>query len=287
MDRDPPRRDHHRPDHRHRVVAVASHQVGPARHDAFNDNQVLVQELDMGDGLMDHDHRRVIAIDGPGAAGKSTVADQLAKRLHALLFDTGAIYRAVTLAARRRNLDVSDAAALTGLAKTLPIALRPPSVADGRQVDVLLGDEDVTWAIRTPDIDSHVSAVSAHPPVRDALLQIQRNIANDATVVMVGRDIGTVVVPDAGVKIFLDASAEERARRRLVDLEAKGIEADYATVLADLQARDAWDSNRAVAPLKAADDAITIHSDGRTVQEIVEEIASIAQERWSPSAVRQ
>jgi cytidylate kinase len=234
---------------------------------------------------MDHDHRRVIAIDGPGAAGKSTVADVLARRLHAMLFDTGAIYRAVTLAARRAGVDVQDAARLTELARHLPIALRPPTVADGRQVDVLLDNEDVTWAIRTPEIDSTVSAVSAHRPVREALLHTQREIADDATVVMVGRDIGTVVVPDAGVKVFISASPEERARRRLLDLRAKGIDADFDSVLADLRARDDWDSNREVAPLRAADDAIVIDSDGRAVEDIVEEIATIAQERWSPSAV--
>ena len=129
----------------------------------------------------------VIAIDGPGAAGKSTVADQLARQLHAMLFDTGAIYRAVTLAAHRAGIATGDAARLAELARHLPIAMRPPSVEDGRQVDVLLDDEDVTWAIRTPEIDSTVSAVSAHPAVRQALLHTQREIADDAMVVMVRR----------------------------------------------------------------------------------------------------
>jgi cytidylate kinase len=235
---------------------------------------------------MGHDHRRVIAIDGPGAAGKSTVADELARHLGALLFDTGAIYRAVTLAARRQGIDVSDAGALTDLARRTPISLRPASIDDGRQVDVLLDGEDVTWEIRTPDIDSNVSAVSAHQGVRSALLHTQRDIANDALGVMVGRDIGTVVVPDAGLKIFLNASVAERARRRLVDLRAKGIDATFDSVLADLQARDDYDSRREVAPLRAADDAVMIDSDGRTVQEIVQEIESLAESRWAASVAK-
>jgi cytidylate kinase len=281
------RHAHRNRDHRHRgrAAPMANHRADHVRPGAFNDNRIHDLARDMGDDLMDHDHRRVIAIDGPGAAGKSTVADVLARHLHALLFDTGAIYRAVTLAARRNGIETGDAASLTDLARNLPIAMRPPTVADGRQVDVLLDGEDVTWAIRTPEIDSSVSAVSAHPSVRQALLQVQRAIANDATVVMVGRDIGTVVVPDAGVKIFLSASPEERARRRLIDLQAKGIDADFASVLADLRTRDDFDSNRAVAPLRAAADAIVIESDGRTVEEIVAEIVAIAQERWSPSVM--
>lgn len=230
---------------------------------------------------MGHDHRLVIAIDGPGAAGKSTVADLVARHLDAMLFDTGAIYRAVTLAARRRRIAVDDADALTDLARKLSISLRPPSIDDGRQVDVLLEDQDVTWDIRTPEIDAHVSAVSAHPGVRTALLDTQRAIADDAKVVMVGRDIGTVVVPDAGVKIFLNASAEERARRRLQDIRDKGIDVTFESVLEDLRRRDAYDSSRKTAPLRAADDAVVIESDGRTVHDIVREIESIAEARWS------
>jgi cytidylate kinase len=226
------------------------------------------------------DHRQVIAIDGPGAAGKSTVAQQLADRTGAMLFDTGALYRAVTLLAVRQAVDGADETRLAHLARTHRIDIEPPTVDDGRQVTVLLDGEDVTWAIRTPEIDGRVSEVSAHPLVREELLAVQRSIADGARVVMVGRDIGTVVIPRAGVKVYLDASTEERARRRFVELRKRGVEADYETVLADLQARDAFDSTRETAPLSAAGDAVKVNTDGRTVDEIVEEIARLADEAW-------
>jgi cytidylate kinase len=234
---------------------------------------------------MGHDHRQVIAIDGPGAAGKTTVAAEVASHLDALLFDTGAIYRAVTLAALRHGISVEDADALRDLAEDVHITLAPPSKHDGRLVDVLLNGEDVTWEIRTPEIDSNVSAVSAHPGVREALLGTQRAIADNARVVMVGRDIGTVVVPDAGVKIYLNASVEERARRRLIDLQDKGIETTYDHVLKDLEARDAYDSGRDTAPLRAAEDAVLVETDGKTIPDVVREIESIAQQRWTALAV--
>ena len=234
---------------------------------------------------MGHDHRQVIAIDGPGAAGKTTVAAEVAHHLGALLFDTGAIYRAVTLAARRRSVPTDDAKALEELARTVSISLQPPSRDDGRQVDVWLDGEDVTWEIRTPDIDANVSAVSAHPGVRRALLATQRDIADNARVVMVGRDIGTVVVPDAGIKIYLDASLAERARRRVIDLQAKGSDVTYDEVFEDLNARDAYDSGRETAPLRAADDAAIVESDGKTIADVVAEIEAITRERWAELAV--
>ncbi len=232
--------------------------------------------------MTERDHRQVIAIDGPGAAGKSTVAHRLADQLNVMILDTGALYRTVTLAALRRDIAPSDAEALAELAEALPIEFRPASVDDGRLVDILLDGEDVTWAIRTPEIDSKVSEVSAHPAVRKALLDVQRNIASGTRVVIVGRDIGTVVTPTAGTKIYLDASTRERARRRLVDLQERGLEATFDTVLADLEARDAFDSSRATAPLKPAADAIIIDSDGRTIDEIVTEIDGIVRSRWEP-----
>jgi cytidylate kinase len=228
----------------------------------------------------------VIAIDGPGAAGKSTVARLLARRLGTFVFDTGALYRAVTLLALPQGIAPNDAAALTVIANDLDITMAPPTVDDGRQVNVQLGDEDVTWALRTPEIDAAVSEVSAHQGVRAALLPVQRRIADGAAVVMVGRDIGTVVAPDAGTKFYLDASAEERARRRLVDLQRQGVETDFASVLKDLRARDAWDAGRDLSPLRPAEDAIIIHSDGRTAEEIAVEMATIAKERWAALTAR-
>ncbi len=226
------------------------------------------------------DHRQVIAIDGPGAAGKSTVAQQLADRTGAMLFDTGALYRAVTLLAVRQGVDGADSTRLAHLARTHRIDIEPPTVSDGRQVTVLLDGEDVTWAIRTPEIDARVSEVSAHSLVREELLEVQRSIADGVRVVMVGRDIGTVVIPRAGVKVFLDASTEERARRRFAELQGRGVNADYETVLADLQARDDFDSSRETAPLAAAGDAVVVNTDGRSVEDIVDEIARLADRAW-------
>jgi cytidylate kinase len=227
------------------------------------------------------DHRRVIAIDGPAAAGKTTVARKLATRIGATLFDTGALYRSVTLAALRSGVNPEDELQLAGLARTSRIQLRPPTVDDGRSVDVLLNGEDVTWAIRTPLVDANVSDVSKHPGVRNALLELQREIASGKPVVMVGRDIGTVVTPDAGVKIYLDASVEERARRRIAELENRGVDFDEAAIVADLRERDRIDSSRALSPLGAADDAIRIDSDGKSIDQVVAEISCIVDDTWS------
>ncbi|MEJ7901028.1 MAG: (d)CMP kinase [Thermomicrobiales bacterium] len=226
------------------------------------------------------DHRQVIAIDGPGAAGKSTVARLLADRTGAMLFDTGVLYRAVTLAAIRNGVQVGDAASLAELARRQHIDIRPASMDDGRQIDVLMDGEDVTWAIRTPEVDARVSEVAAHPAVREALLEAQRGIADGVRMVMVGRDIGTVVIPRAGTKIYLDASASERARRRLAELQGRGIDASLERVLADLRARDAHDAGRETAPLAAASDAVIVDSDKRSIEDIVSEIWRLAESTW-------
>lgn len=232
-----------------------------------------------------HDHRKVIAIDGPAAAGKTTVARLLAEATGALLFDTGSLYRAVTLAAQQRGVDLADGDALGALASALDIRLARPSVDDGRLVDVLMDGEDVTWAIRTPAVDADVSQVSAWKPVRDALLDVQRRIADRVRVVMVGRDIGTVVTPKAGLKIYLDASAEERARRRYLELTQRDIETKYEDVLADMKRRDAFDAGRDVAPLRAADDAMRIPTDGRTIDDVVAELTRLALSTWAAQEV--
>ncbi len=228
----------------------------------------------------------MIAIDGPGAAGKSTVAVAVADQLDALLFDTGALYRVVTLLALRTGTSISDGEALAGLADAAAIELRPASVDDGRTSDVLLDGEDVTWAIRTPEIDARVSEASAHAAVRDALLDVQRRIADGIAAVLVGRDIGTVVIPDAGLKIYLDASAEERARRRYLDMRRQHIDIGYDAILEDLRHRDEYDASRPVSPLRKAADAIAIVTDDRDVDDIASDIVGRARARGIDAEAR-
>ncbi|MGC4107519.1 MAG: (d)CMP kinase [Thermomicrobiales bacterium] len=232
-----------------------------------------------------HDHRRVIAIDGPAAAGKTTVARLLAEATGSILFDTGSLYRSVTLAAQQRDVSRDDGDALGALAAGLDIELARPSVDDGRLIDVLVDGEDVTWAIRTPEVDAEVSRVSAYPQVRTALLDVQRRIADGVPVVMVGRDIGTVVTPDAGLKIYLDASVEERARRRWTEFAGRDEGMSFEEVLEDLRRRDAYDSGREVAPLRVADDAVHVLTDGKTIDEIVNELDAMVVARWAAQGV--
>ena len=213
---------------------------------------------------------KTIAIDGPAASGKSTLGSLLANYLGYLYFDTGVMYRAVTLAALQRGLSIDDEAAVGELAQKVCIDVRPPSVDDGRAYDVLLNGEDVTWAIRADAVNTHVSPVSTYAAVRTAMTGQQRRIANEQPVVMVGRDIGTVVVPDADLKIFLDASVEIRAQRRYEEMIERGEKAEFNLVYLSLKNRDKIDSNRKIAPLKPADDAVVINADNLSISEVLE-----------------
>lgn len=218
---------------------------------------------------------KIIAIDGPAASGKSTVAERLAADLGYLYFDTGVMYRAVTLAALRELQSVQDELAVSELAQRVQIDVLPPGVADGRLYNVLLDNEDVTWAIRQPEVDRNVSQVSAYPIVRQAMTEQQRRIGNRGSVVMVGRDIGTVVFPDAELKIYLDASVEERARRRFDEVQKRGQPADYEEILEAMRRRDHMDSNRALAPLKPAGDAIILNTDGLDICDVLIKVKSL------------
>jgi CMP/dCMP kinase len=214
----------------------------------------------------------IIAIDGPAASGKSTLAYHLAQVLGYLYLDTGVMYRTVTLAAIKGKLELEDEAAITLLSEKVLIDVRPPSQEDGRSYDVLLNGEDVTWAIRKPEVETHVSIVSAYTGVRRAMTVQQRKIAARGKVVMVGRDIGTVVCPEAGLKIYLDASVEERAKRRFLEFGTRGEKSDYESILAAMRRRDRIDSTRAVAPLKPAADAVVLNSDGLTIDQVLDKV---------------
>lgn len=211
-----------------------------------------------------------IAIDGPAASGKSTLGAALAQHLGYLYFDTGVMYRAVTWAALQRAIDINDESAVTRLAASISIDVCPPSKADGRQYDVICDGEDITWSIREPRIEQHVSPVSAYPGVRSAMTSQQRRIGLQGKVIMVGRDIGTVVLPEAPLKIYLDATVEERAHRRYHEIQARGNHAQtFDEILAAMRRRDAIDSNRAAAPLKPAPDAVVIDSTRMNIMEVI------------------
>ncbi|MCZ7573144.1 MAG: (d)CMP kinase [Ardenticatenaceae bacterium] len=216
-----------------------------------------------------------IAIDGPAASGKSTIGKILAEQLDYLYLDTGAMYRAVTLLALEAGIDPDNGPAVAALAAT-PIEIHPPGNAyDSRQYTVFIHGRDITWALRSPAVDEHVSAVAAHPEVRRLLVEQQRRIGHRGRVVMVGRDIGTVVVPDADLKIYLEASVEERARRRCEERQARGEDCDYEEILADMRERDRRDANRATGPMRPAGDAYRIDSTGLTPDEVVDRILKL------------
>lgn len=217
-----------------------------------------------------------IAIDGPSGAGKSTLAKMIAEELRFLYVDTGAIYRTVGLYAQKNNVDPHDAPAVTALLDSIKIEMNHGD--DGLQ-HMYLNGEDVTTDIRQHAISAYASAVSAIPQVRAFLLELQRSFARTNNVVMDGRDIGTVVLPDAQVKIFLTAAPENRARRRYEELLQRGQQADYDTVLKDLIQRDYNDSHRESAPLKQADDAILLDTTGNTLLQSYELMLNTVKER--------
>lgn len=221
----------------------------------------------------------IVAIDGPSGAGKSTVAKAVAKELGFSCLDTGAMYRAIAWQALQNGVPLDDEAALGEIARTYDIAF---GHVEGDPVPkrVFIGDAEVTDAIRTAEIDRAVSPTSAAPSVRAALLDQQRRIGNAGDYVVEGRDIGTVVFPDAAVKVFLTASDEERAHRRVRQNVDRGIGSiDYEEVLADLRRRDAADSSRATAPLRAAEDAVQIDSTSHYIEEVIDQICALAREK--------
>lgn len=207
----------------------------------------------------------VIAVDGPSGAGKSTISKALSQRLGYLEIDTGAMYRAMAWLARESGLDLENEEAVLDFCLQAEVEL----VLDNGTTRVLANGSDVTTVIRTPDISMLTSSISALKPVRDAMLSLQRKMGAKGGVVLDGRDIGTVVFPDAELKFFLSASAEERGRRRFLELQGKGVQATLEETIKDVMQRDKQDMEREIAPLRQADDAILIDSTGRSIEQVV------------------
>jgi len=217
----------------------------------------------------------IIAIDGPVASGKSAVGKRLAERLGYLFFDTGLMYRALTYLALRSGIAVTDVAALAAFAERTEIDLRPPAPdeRDGRDATVLAAGEDITAGLRSSEVEANVSPVAAVSAVRAVLTAAMRRVGLRGRVVMVGRDVGTAIVPEADAKIFLTASAETRAQRRYAEVSARGEDRSYADILANLAERDRIDSSRQTAPLRAADDAAQIDTTGLSLDAVVDLLA--------------
>ena len=211
-----------------------------------------------------------ITIDGPAASGKTTLGKKLADRLGYLFFDTGTMYRAVTWVALQRGIQIEDEDAVSLMATTIDIDVLPPSQSDGRSCDILADGEDITWQIRHPQVDANVSLVSSYPGVREALSAQQRRIGLRGHVVMVGRDIGTVILPEAEVKIYLEASVEERSRRRYLEMLRRGENPDYDEILTAMRRRDHIDSTRELSPLRPAENAIILNSDNLDSEQVLE-----------------
>lgn len=213
----------------------------------------------------------VITIDGPAGSGKSTMGELLARRLGYTYFDTGIMYRAVTLLALQRQLNCDDGRAMEELAHNTHIEVHPPTQEDGRQYTVLVDGDDVTWEIRQPEVDRNVSLVSRHPGVRAELIRQQRIIGQRGNVVMVGRDIGTIVMPDAPLKVYLQTSLRERARRRLHEQRAHDPHTSLEHIETEMARRDALDQH----VMQPASDAIILHTDNLSPDEEVERIVAL------------
>lgn len=210
-----------------------------------------------------------IAIDGTAASGKSTIGKLLAESLNYRYFDTGVMYRAVTWAVLARGLEVDNIEQVSALAEALVIEVTADGPADGRQYTVLADEQDVTWAIRSPQVETAIGRVSSYPRVRAALIAQQRRIAAGGAIVMVGRDIGTVVLPEANLKVFMRASAEERARRRYREAVAQGQPADFEQILTAIEERDRQDREKPISPMVPAADAVIIDTDNLTIDEVL------------------
>ncbi|RME26967.1 MAG: (d)CMP kinase [Deltaproteobacteria bacterium] len=218
-----------------------------------------------------------MAIDGPAASGKGTVARAVADVLGYRYLDTGAMYRALALVARQRGVPLTDEAALADLARSVRMEFR---AADGPgPARIFVDGHDLSEAIRTQQVGEDASAIAVYPAVRRALVALQQALAAEGGVVVDGRDIGTVVLPDAELKIYLDATPEERARRRWAELQSRGVDVGLDEVLAEIHRRDRQDSGRATGPLRKADDAITIDTTGRPPDDVLAEILARAAER--------
>lgn len=224
-----------------------------------------------------------VAIDGPSGAGKSTIARAAAKRFGLLYVDTGAIYRTVAYAVHRAGADCADAAAVAPLLPGIHIRMAYDAAGVQR---MYLEDADVSDVIRTPEVSRLASQVSAHAEVRAFLMDMQRSLASAHSVIMDGRDIGTVVLPDAGLKIFLSASAERRAERRWKELHEKGIDQPLEQVLCEIEKRDYDDMHRAVAPLRAAEDAVHVDTSDLTLAESVDAVCAEIERRFSEGGAK-
>jgi cytidylate kinase len=220
--------------------------------------------------------KSVIAIDGPAASGKSTIGRMLANHLVFLFLDTGCMYRAVTLAVLQRGIDIDDEAAVVDLTESVELDILPPwGKKDGRLYTVLLDGQDVTWDIRTSEVDLNVSQVSAYKGVRQNLVDRQRILAKRGSVIVVGRDIGTVVLPEAPLKLYIIASTEERAYRRWIEQRNREKSLTYDQILADLIRRDRIDGNREHSPMRPAEDAVIIDTTGLSPEQILNQILTL------------